>query len=220
LDGDSGRGVDLALDGDQAHLAYFGEGYILKYATNATGEWVAEIIDNDGLTGTWPEIALDSNGHAHIIYVNYAVSRLRYATNASGAWVTSIIDDSGTTQGSTDIAVDGDDNLHICYKKDGQLYYSTNATGQWQSEVADDSSQYSTFLASIALDDDGHAYIGYNIDSSQLWYTTNAGGAWEATLVDRIEGAGQNPQMVLHDGALEFVYTAMGALVHATIELD
>jgi len=76
----------LGLDGDgNAHIAYTGlddeNNPVLKYATNASGEWVTEIVDPSPNSGIGASIAVDSEGYVHISYYDNGNSSLKYATN-------------------------------------------------------------------------------------------------------------------------------------------
>jgi len=76
----------LGLDGDgNAHIAYTGlddeDNPVLKYATNASGEWVTEIVDPSPNSGIGASIAVDSDGYVHISYYDNGNSSLKYATN-------------------------------------------------------------------------------------------------------------------------------------------
>jgi len=76
----------LGLDPDgNAHIAYTGlddeDIPVLKYATNASGEWVTEIVDPSPNSGIGASIAVDGEGYVHISYYDNGNSSLKYATN-------------------------------------------------------------------------------------------------------------------------------------------
>ncbi len=76
----------LGLDSDgNAHIAYTGlddaDNPVLKYATNASGEWVTEIVDPSPNSGIGASIAVDNEGYVHISYYDNGNSSLKYATN-------------------------------------------------------------------------------------------------------------------------------------------
>lgn len=82
----SGSDTSITIDSsDKVHIAYFLEeglgfsftGY-LKYATNASGFFVANTVDNSSqIIGEYPSIAIDSSGKVHISY--YDIGDLKYA---------------------------------------------------------------------------------------------------------------------------------------------
>jgi len=94
----------IAIDKDnRVHISYDDcdgsfdcKKFMVKYATNKSGAWGKETIDNIGDVGRYNAMAIDQNGFVHICYTdawfydsNYG---LKYATNKSGKWETYIID--------------------------------------------------------------------------------------------------------------------------------
>ncbi|MCZ7584042.1 MAG: hypothetical protein M5R36_12285 [Deltaproteobacteria bacterium] len=70
----------------------------LRYATNATGEYQVEIVDEDGFIDGWPVVGLNNDGSAHIFYVKYeggiprpteqrSVASLHFAVRRPEGWV-------------------------------------------------------------------------------------------------------------------------------------
>jgi hypothetical protein len=109
---------------DKVHISYSdpsplvdppGNGY-LKYATNASGQWVIQVID-DKNAGFFTGIAVDAQGNIHIVYYAWdgAAGMLKYATNASGSWVKETVDETGAVGLFCAIALDSDGNPHISY---------------------------------------------------------------------------------------------------------
>lgn len=82
---------------------------------------VNEIADNSENVGTHNDIALDSNGFAHICYAEgggfqfNSTTALKYATNKSGSWTTAIVDNSAEVGGYSSIALDANNKVHISY---------------------------------------------------------------------------------------------------------
>ena len=67
------------------HISYYDyTNADLKYATNASGNWVKTTVDSAGRCWTVHSIAIDSNNKAHISYYDNTNDDLKYATNASG----------------------------------------------------------------------------------------------------------------------------------------
>jgi hypothetical protein len=84
---DAGYATSIAVDSwDKVHISYVGwdgTNSLLKYATNASGDWVITTVD----VGSSSSIALDSSGKAHISYYDNTNSGLKYATNRDGEYV-------------------------------------------------------------------------------------------------------------------------------------
>jgi len=118
----------LALDENgKAHISYCEYFGGLRYATNASGNWVVVRVD-DALCG-YTSIALDANGHAHISYVGDG--HLMYASNATGNWLLDSIDATEPLGGNyyayaTALAIDTVGDVHISYYAPGRkLGYAT-----------------------------------------------------------------------------------------------
>jgi C1A family cysteine protease len=132
--GNAGAYSSLALDtGDNVHISYYTAGAAelsgaLKYASNASGIWVTETVDEEGLVGMYSSLALDSNGKAHISYYSAPTRDLKYADNASGSWKTEKVDFEIDAGKYTSIAVDSEDHVHISYfdATDNVLKYATD----------------------------------------------------------------------------------------------
>ncbi len=87
----------------------------LVFASNASGEWQEETVDNRvGLT--YSALAIDDGGAAHLAYYDGINGDLRYATNRSGAWVVTVIDAAGDVGGEPSIALDDAGHPHLAYQ--------------------------------------------------------------------------------------------------------
>ena len=100
--GNSGqaRGGSLAIDSNGfVHVAYcyspdgsLFSAHKLGYMTDASGSWVATEVDSVCKHSAIPQIALDSNGAAHISYTKPGnTDPVMYATNVNGTWDTSTL---------------------------------------------------------------------------------------------------------------------------------
>ncbi len=129
------------VDSDgKMHVAYYEFAKNeLKYATNASGSWVFELVDNDGDVGRFNSIGIDGDGFIHMAYEDSINRSLKYATNATGSFVASTIDPAGR---STSLAIDTNNKVHISYQSSidllNRIKYATNASGSWKTEEIDD----------------------------------------------------------------------------------
>jgi hypothetical protein len=85
--GDVGRNPSIAIDSmGNAHISYddisLGMNERVKYATNASGGWVSEIIPTFGIRVRYSSIAVDSNNNVHISFQDISAEDLYYATTA------------------------------------------------------------------------------------------------------------------------------------------
>jgi hypothetical protein len=92
----AGWKTSLAVDSNnRIHVSYYGwDGDVLKIASNVSGSWRTEVVDNSSGGLSEASIALDANNKVHLTYASY--SGFRYATNMYGTWQISTVDESFT----------------------------------------------------------------------------------------------------------------------------
>ena len=176
-----GEYTSIALDSSgNAHISYYDDSNdALKYATNESGLWKDETVDDSSsFVGQWSAIAVDSFGNVHISYYDGDSNNeyLKYATNKDGTeeepWKHEPADSTNNVGRYTSIAVDSSGNAHISYYDVGNahLKYATNESGSWQSETVDSSDDVGKW-SSIAVDKDSSdepVHISYFYDSVSI----------------------------------------------------
>jgi hypothetical protein len=185
-----GQFSDVARDSsDKVHICYYEEIYRqLKYATNASRDWVTVDLENRGsATGTFCSIAVDPLDRVHISYYDADNHEVKYATNASGSWATETVEGGVDSNGGrTSIAVDPLGHAHISYNYDRHLKYATNSSGTWVSQVVDNVALVFG-LTSIAVGPSGYVHISYRDATSgneALKYATSLSGGWATEALD------------------------------------
>lgn len=119
----------LVVDaGGYAHLAYFrvlsnfSFSVQLVYATNATGTWVSQVVDQGTQLSTWQDVslALDANGNPAIAYGTSngytwpsGVGALRLATWTGSAWNVTTVDRAPVA--AVALALDDLGHPHVAY---------------------------------------------------------------------------------------------------------
>jgi len=199
-----GQFSSIAVDSNsKVHISYYdATNHALKYATDASGDWVTSTINGAGDVGQFSSIAVDSNNKVHISYYDATNYILKYATDASGDWVRATIDNAGEAGQFSSIAVDSDNHVHISYYTVGyQVYaigtlkYATNASGDWVTSTIDGTGGMQSYTSigvglytSIAIDSENIVHISYYDGINQdLRYFTIAPGYWGVATID---GAG------------------------------
>jgi len=186
----------------KAHISYYDyTNRDLKYATNATGNWIATIVDSAGDAGLFTSLAIDSNNNIHISYYDYTNQDLKYATNsgvspgagncfAGSNFNCAVVDGSGNVGQYASIAIDkaATPNLHISYydATNGDLKYTTKPVsgGAWAAPVTVDSAGNVGRYSSIATDSNNNMHISYHDSTNyDLKYATNKSGLWVADTV-------------------------------------
>lgn len=179
---DGGTQPSIALDAAGArHVAFYdAPGQRLAYATDASGDWTIEVVDDDGDTGWYPSLALDDAGFAHIAYHAAAPDGdLRYATNASGSWATETVAADGFVGAWPALGLT-DDGVAIAYQDvaHADLWLATGAPGDWTTELLDDDGEVGLWT-DLAVGPDGALHVvTYEASAGDLRYATDVGGAW------------------------------------------
>jgi hypothetical protein len=85
-----------------------------------------------------PQLVLDSNNKAHLVYFDAINGSLNYSNNVSGAFgAATVLDNSGTVAGRPAISLDSDGKLYVLYvNATGQLSLKTNNSGSWTTEAS------------------------------------------------------------------------------------
>ncbi len=233
----------IALDSsDKAHISYYDGFYTgsnqqvadLKYATNRTGTWTTQTIDNVApIVYGSTDIAVDSAGAVHITYYQFSQYHLKYATNGGGSWATYILDPNALNVTTTSVAVDSLDKLHVSYNDyPSGLIYTTNTSGVWTQEVVVSGEPY---YNSIAVDASGRVHIAYltNYTAFDLAYATNVSGTWVTEAIESAGDVGASNSTAVDtagkahisyydatSGDLKYATNASGAWVTATIDSE
>jgi hypothetical protein len=118
----AGWETSLAIDSNnKVHISYYvWTNDVLKYASNASGTWQTEFVDQNSGGVSDASLAIDkANGNQiNVVYSSY--SDFKYATKLAGTWQISKIDESWTG-GNNSVAI-GSSSIHVSYY-DG---YNTN----------------------------------------------------------------------------------------------
>ena len=179
---------------DSVHIS-FCQASGVRYTMNepdAPWRWHSSSVDSIG-HNIDTSIELDSNGCAHICYLDLDSGEINYATNEAGSWTVLAVDSVGDIGLGCDIARDLNEITHICYQDywgDFDLKYATNASGVWESFTLDSTDDVGAY-PSIAVDSSGIVHISYyDMTNDDLKYATNWGGSWAYLTLDSAEIVG------------------------------
>jgi hypothetical protein len=177
--------------------------------------WWIDRVDDEGNTGRYTSIDLDSQGFAHISYCREdAKGFVKYAYWNDTGWVIKTIDQGlEHTYGNvltTSIVLDVYDHPHIAYTKppDSVEYAWWNGE-QWIYEtVYTDQGIYGSI--GIDLDCSGHPHISFcdGLDAFMLHYVYFNGSEWNHQIIDSTPHTGfHNSIMIDGNDGIHIAYT-------------
>lgn len=230
----SGRAASVAKDSSgKFHVLYMdaylpiknlipGAG-VVKYATNASGQWVIDVLpwvtycgELSSVEHKGCSIAVDSNGRPHISYSDNG--KVMHATKLAAGWQSELVEQDlnfSYQQGYLSLAIDSSNRVHMIYLvyKAGLSYlrYASNVSGVWTSESIDNPVAPGIYYAnnSLALDGNGRAHVAYRAAGGFLSYASNTSGAW---LTQSLGISGDYPSIALDtSGKAHISYLAYGS---------
>jgi hypothetical protein len=174
---ESGTGTaydpQIAIDGDGNAIAVWYQydgGHLSIYANRYTsgGGWdmTATVIESGTGDAYDPQIAIDGDGNAIVVWVqddgSYdSIYANRYTSG--GGWGSATLIESGTGDAyDSQIAIDGDGNAIAVWDQDDGVQWSTYANrytfgGGWGTATVIESSTSDAYEPQIAIDGDGNA---------------------------------------------------------------
>ena len=85
-------------------------------------------------------LAIDSNDHLHVTYLDYTNDNLEYMTYDGSSWSTPVsLDSTGNVGRESSLAIDSSDHLHVTYLDDTNrnLRYGEFAVSPWTLSTLD-----------------------------------------------------------------------------------
>jgi len=189
--------------------------------------WEVRTVDGSTGSGKINSIAVDSQGRFLLGYanVNGMTAGARFAIWDGSVWKAEVIDDMASNQGHTvgydlAMALDKKGNPHLSYWDANVplVKYATLANGHWVTEVVDSPGPGSanrhapvnTDRNSMAVDEEGHPYIGYyDARHGQLRLAHKQGAGWEIEIVDG-GSAGLTSSLQIDRGVIWITYADEG----------
>jgi hypothetical protein len=179
------------------HVAYYDWfAQTLWHATNASGQWVADLVDNTGDVGHYSAIVVDANGAVHIAY-DFEESRvpmsLRHAMNSGSGWQLETIASGSYLGAFPALAVDGAGVLYATYNNCGSGGCEPGAEidiargpGSGWTTAALPNSVPDLRASGLAAEANGTLHVVYHAADGGLYY---AAGAWGSLTGVEIPGA-------------------------------
>jgi len=186
-----------------------------SFSLNETSNWWTEIVDDEGVTGKYTSIDLDSNGYPHISYCREDnKGYVKYAYWNGADWNIYTIDEGlDDTYGNvltTSIAIDSNDFPHIVYEKPHDIikyaYWNGNS---WEYTTVYEG-QGILGSVGIALDSNDLPHVSYcdGIGSFFLRYAHVVDSKWVNEIVDNSKYSGfHNSISIDSDDGVHIAYS-------------
>ena len=176
-------------------------------------QWAQTTIDYSDEAGRWNAVAVDSNGHVHVVHIKDTSYQIRHSVYDGTGWSSSAIKNCGKTYcWDVHMVIDGNDDLHVAYT----TYTSSRETLEymhydgttWTSTEVTPSALFGP--VGIAVDSNNHPHISYAANGQYcgngLRLASHDGTGWSSQGVDLGSNRGCESAIVI-DGN-DHVYIA------------
>ena len=156
-----------------------------------THQWAQTTVDYSDEAGRWNAVAVDSNGHVHVVHIKDTSYQLRYSVHDGTGWSSSAIKNCGHTYcWDVGMVIDANDEIHVAYTTyttwAETLQYMHYDGTTWTSSEASSSALFGP--VGIAVDSNNHPHISYSANGQYcgdgLRLASHDGTGWSNQGVD------------------------------------
>ena len=170
-------------------------------------QWVETTMDYTDEAGRYNSIAVDSNGHIHVVHINGENYQIRHSVYDGYNWNSSKINDCGSTYcWGVHMVIDENDELHVAYTtytswSETLVYMHYDGTSWSDSEV---SASALNGQIGIAVDSNNHPHISYAASGGEqcgdgLRIASYGGSSWTYDIVEAGDNRGCESAMVIDE---------------------
>ena len=170
-------------------------------------QWVETTMDYSDQAGRWNAVAVDSNGHIHVVQIKDESYQIRHSVNDGTGWISNGINTCGSTYcWDIHMVIDDNDHIHLAYTTytswDETLVYMNYDGTTWTDTVVSNSAHFGPI--GIAVDSNHHPHISYALDGSDqcgagLRISSYDGSSWSYTNVDQGSNRGCESAIVIDE---------------------
>ena len=170
-------------------------------------QWVETTMDYSDQAGRWNAVAVDSNGHIHVVQIKDESYQIRHSVNDGTGWISGKINDCGSTYcWDIHMVIDDNDHIHLAYTTytqwDETLVYMNYDGTTWTDYTVSNSAHFGPI--GIAVDSNNHPHISYAVDGSDqcgagLRISSYDGSSWSYTNVDQGANRGCESAIVIDE---------------------
>jgi len=177
-------------------------------------QWVETTMDYSDQAGVWNAVAVDSNGHIHVVQIKDESYQIRHSVNDGTGWNTVGINTCGATYcWDIHMVIDNNDHIHLAYTTytqwDETLVYMNYDGTSWTDTVVSNSANFGPI--GIAVDSNNHPHISYAADGGDqcgngLRLASYTGTAWSFDTVESGGNRGCDSAIVIDES--DHIYIA------------
>ena len=170
-------------------------------------QWAETTMDYSDQAGRWNAVAVDSNGHIHVVQIKDESYQIRHSVNDGTGWISNGINTCGATYcWDIHMVIDDNDHIHLAYTTytswDETLVYMNYDGTTWTDTVVSNSAHFGPI--GIAVDSNNHPHISYALDGSDqcgvgLRISSYDGSSWRYTNVDQGANRGCESAIVIDE---------------------
>ena len=164
-------------------------------------------MDYSDQAGRWNAVAVDSNGHIHVVQIKDESYQIRHSVNDGTGWISNGINTCGATYcWDIHMVIDDNDHIHLAYTTytswDETLVYMNYDGTTWTDTVVSNSAHFGPI--GIAVDSNNHPHISYALDGSDqcgvgLRISSYDGSSWLYTNIDQGSNRGCESAIVIDE---------------------
>ena len=188
-----------------------GSGFTDLAFTNLTDDginhqWVDNTADYTDQAGKWSSIAVDSNGHVHVVHINGGNYQIRHSVYDGSSWNSVTIKNCGHTYcWDVDMVIDDNNQIHAAYTTynanyETLVYLHYDGTSWSDTEV---SASANFGPIGIAVDSNNHPHISHAVSGQHcgdgLRLASYTGSVWTYRSVDIGSNRGCDSDIVIDD---------------------
>ena len=174
-------------------------------------QWVETTMDYTDEAGRWNAIAMDSNGHIHVLHINDGNYQIRHSIHDGTSWNSVKVKDCGQLYcWDVHMVIDDNDDLHAAYTtyanyQSGtveRLVYMHYDGTNWTSEEVSSNANFGP--VGIAVDSNNYPHISYAASGGEqcgdgLRIASYSGSSWTYDNVDSGDNRGCDSAIVIDE---------------------
>ena len=159
------------------------DGPYIKFAKYNGNSWD---IEETGVNGHWPDLALDKEDNPHIVFHDDEDMKVYYFKKTAEGWSEpQVVDKDYTTESDPRIALDSSGNPHVMYRDlstEGNIIYASFDGSKWISGLIAENAGPGD-MQDFALDKDNKPHVVYAHAGNGLILSILSGDQWSHEVV-------------------------------------